>query len=132
MKHVVVVEDDVHNAVLFRKILEKRAGCRVTHTEDPAEVLELVKSGDVSLVIMDVSLRHSKWQGRPAGGVEICQLIRSQSLRRVPILLCTAHAMRGDAERLLQQSDADDYVSKPITDHERFAALALEMMERAA
>jgi CheY-like chemotaxis protein len=132
MRHVVVVEDDPFNAVLFRKILEKRAGCRVTHTEDPAEVLELVRSGDVALVIMDVSLRHSKWQDRPAGGIEICQLIRAQSLRHVPILLATAHAMRGDAERLLAQSGADDYVSKPITDHERFAALAVQMMERAA
>jgi len=132
VRHVVVVEDDAHNAVLFRKILEKRAGCRVTHTEDPAEVLELVRAGDVALVIMDVSLRHSKWQGRPAGGVEICQLIRAQSLLHVPILLATAHAMRGDAERLLAQSGADDYVSKPIIDHERFAALAVEMMERAA
>ena len=132
MKHVVVVEDDAHNAILFRKILERRAGCNVTLTEDPAEVLELVRNGDVALVILDVSLRHSKWQGRPAGGVEICRLIRSQSLPHVPILLCTAHAMRGDAERLLKESGADDYVAKPITDHERFAALALEMMERAA
>ena len=132
MSHVVVVEDDPHNAILFRKILEKRAGCSVTLTEDPAEVLELVHAGDVALVIMDVSLRHSKWQGRPAGGVEICRLIREQSLRHIPILLCTAHAMRGDAERLLRESGADDYVAKPITDHERFAALALEMMERAA
>jgi len=132
MSHVVVVEDDPHNAILFRKILEKRAGCSVTLTEDPAEVLELVHGGDVALVIMDVSLRHSKWQGRAVGGVEICQMIRAQSLRRLPILLCTAHAMRGDAERLLKESGADDYVAKPITDHERFAALALEMMERAA
>jgi two-component system cell cycle response regulator DivK len=132
VKHVVVVEDDPHNAALFRKILEKRAGCAVTLTEDPAEVLELVRGGGVSLVIMDVSLRHSQWQGRPAGGVEISRLIRSQALPHVPILLCTAHAMRGDAERLLRESGADDYVAKPITDHERFAALALQMMERAA
>ena len=132
MKHVVVVEDDAHNAVLFRKILEKRAGCVVTLTEDPAEVLELLRGGDVSLLILDVSLRHSKWQGRPAGGVEICQLVRAQALPHVPILLCTAHAMRGDGERLLRESGADDYVAKPITDHESFAALALRMMERAA
>ena len=33
MKHVLVVEDDPHNAVVFRKILEKRAGCRVTVTD---------------------------------------------------------------------------------------------------
>jgi len=90
MNHVVVVEDDPHNAILFRKILEKRAGCNVTLTEDPAEVLELVRGGDVALLILDVSLRHSKWQGRPAGGVEICQLVRSQALPHVPVLLCTA------------------------------------------
>ena len=132
MNQVIVVEDDPHNAILFRKILEKRAGCNVTLTEDPAEVLELLHGGEVALVILDVSLRHSTWQGRPAGGVEICQLIRAQDLPRVPILLCTAHAMRGDAERLLRESGADQYVAKPITDHERFAALALEMMERAA
>jgi CheY-like chemotaxis protein len=132
MNHVIVVEDDPHNAILFRKILEKRAGCNVTLTEDPAEVLDLVRGGDVALVILDVSLRHSKWQGRPAGGVEISRLIRSQDLPHVPILLCTAHAMRGDAERLLRESGADDYVAKPIIDHESFAALALGMMERAA
>ncbi len=38
MNHVIVVEDDPHNAILFRKILEKRAGCNVTLTEDPGPV----------------------------------------------------------------------------------------------
>ncbi len=132
MRHVLVVEDDAHNATLFRKILEKRAGAQVTITEDPAEVLELVQSGVVSLVVLDVSLRHSHWQGRPVGGVEICRLIRAASPQRLPVLLATAHAMRGDAERLLAESGADDYVSKPIVDHEQFAALAIGMMERAA
>lgn len=132
MKHVLVVEDDVHNAVLFRKIFEKRVGCRVTLTEDPAEVLAQLRTGTVSLVVLDVSLRNSQWQGRPVGGVEICQLIRSESEQRVPVLLATAHAMRGDSERLLAESGADKYVSKPIIDHEGFAALAVSMMERAA
>ncbi|MEQ1833622.1 MAG: response regulator [Candidatus Eisenbacteria bacterium] len=132
MRHVLVVEDDVHNATLFRKILEKRAGAQVTITEDPAEVLELVRSGVLSLVVLDVSLRHSRWQDRPVGGVEICRLIRAATPHHLPVLLATAHAMRGDAERLLAESGADDYVSKPIVDHEQFAALAIGMMERAA
>lgn len=132
MRHVLVVEDDAHNAVLFRKILEKRAGCRVTVTEDPVEVLDLVRGGTVALVVLDVSLRHSRWQGRPVGGVEICRMIRAESRQRVPVLLATAHAMRGDAELLLANSGADGYVSKPIIDHEEFATRALELMERAA
>jgi CheY-like chemotaxis protein len=117
---------------LFRKVLEKRAGCRVTITEDPAVVLEEVRSGDVALVVMDVSLRHSHWQGRPVGGVEICRLLRNEGLHRVPVLLATAHAMRGDAERLLAESGADGYVAKPIVDHDAFAQLAVSMMEKAA
>jgi CheY-like chemotaxis protein len=132
MRHVLVVEDDAHNATLFRKVLEKRAGARVTLTEDPAEVLALVRAGDVSLVVLDVSLRHSHWQGKPVGGVEICRLIRAESRFHVPVLLATAHAMRGDAEKLLAESGADDYVSKPIIDHEQFALLAIGLMERAA
>ena len=132
MKHVLVVEDDQYNAILFRKIFEKRAGCRVTLTEDPAEVLKLVRAGDVALVVLDVSLRHSKWEGRPVGGVEICRMIRAESQQRVPVLLATAHAMRGDAEKLIQESDADGYVAKPIVDHDEFARLAMTLMERAA
>jgi two-component system cell cycle response regulator DivK len=132
MRHVLVVEDDAHNATLFRKILEKRAGAQVTITEDPAEVLELVRSGNLALVLLDVSLRCSYWQGQLVGGVEICRLIRAQSPRHIPVLLATAHAMRGDAERLLAESGADGYVSKPIMDYAAFATRVTGMMERAA
>ena len=132
MKHVIVVEDDAHNGVLFRKILEKRLNLSVTLTEDPAEVLEHVRADNVDLVIMDVSLRHSMWEGRPVGGVEITRMVRAEARRPIPIMLATAHAMRGDGERLLAESGADDYVSKPIVDHEAFAARVRELMERAA
>jgi CheY-like chemotaxis protein len=132
VKHVLVVEDDAHNALLFRRILEKRANCRVTVTEDPAEVMEHIRAGSVALVILDVSLRHSHWQGKPVGGIEVCRMIRAEGGVRVPVLLATAHAMRGDAENLIAESGADLYVSKPIVDHEKFAELAIGMMERAA
>jgi CheY-like chemotaxis protein len=42
MIHVVVVEDDAMNALLFRKLLEKRCGYRVSVTESPEQLLELV------------------------------------------------------------------------------------------
>src|SRR5262249_30470228 len=94
MKHVLVVEDDPHNAVLFRKILEKRAGFRVTLSEDAAEILRLAQSGDVDLIIMDVSLGHSYVDGLPVNGVELCQRIKSDPRSSgVPVMLATAHAM---------------------------------------
>ena len=50
----------------------------------------------------------------------------------VPVMLATAHAMRGDPESLLAESGADDYVSKPILDHQAFVEQVLGLMEQAA
>ena len=133
MKHALVVEDDLHNATLFRKVLEKRAGMRVTLCEDGAEILRLVRSGDVDLVVLDVSLAHTAIDGRPVNGVELCHLLKSDPITvGVPVMLATAHAMRGDGERLMADSGADDYVSKPIVDHAAFAELALALLAEAA
>ncbi|HKQ58249.1 MAG TPA: response regulator [Candidatus Eisenbacteria bacterium] len=121
MTHVVVVEDDPMNALLFRKLLEKRCGCRVTVTESPAELLALVRGGEVGLVLMDVSLGNSRYQDRAVNGVDLCQVLKSApDTAGVPVLLATAHAMRGDEEALLAESGADGYISKPIVDHAEF------------
>lgn len=121
MTHVVVVEDDAMNALLFRKLLEKRCGCRVTVTESPDELLSLLRGGDVGLVLMDVSLTNSRLGGRAVDGVDLCRVLKSDPATcGVPVVLATAHAMRGDAETLLAESGADDYVPKPIVDHGAF------------
>ncbi len=133
MSHILVVEDDPHNAILFRKILEKRGGFRVTVSEDGAEVLALAASGDVDLIIMDVSLAHTRVDGRPANGVDLCHRLKSApATARLPVVLATAHAMRGDAASLMAESGADDYVSKPIVDHEAFVAQVRRSLAEAA
>jgi two-component system cell cycle response regulator DivK len=48
------------------------------------------------------------------------------------VVLATAHAMRGDAERLLAESGADDYVAKPIVDHAAFVLQVRNFLEAAA
>ena len=133
MKHVLMVEDDPHNAVVFHKILERRAGCRVTVCEDAAEILKAVRSGDVDLVMMDVSLGNTSLDGRPLNGVELSRMIKSDpATAHVPVIIATAHAMRGDAERLLAESKADGYVAKPIVDHAAFAEQVLKHLREAA
>ena len=133
MIHVLVVEDDPHNAVLFRKILEKRAGWRVTVTESPEELMGLARSGQVQLVIMDVSLTNSRWEGRAVNGVDLCRILRADpASAQVPVVLATAHAMRGDDRRLISESGADDYVSKPVVDHQAFVAQIRRWIDREA
>ena len=130
MKRILVVEDDPHNALLFRKILERRGGFEVTVTEDASVVADLVRSGRTDLVIMDVSLANTLWQGKAVNGIELCAVLRSEAGGSIPIMLATAHAMRGDAEKLVAQSGADGYVSKPILDHQAFVDVIRAVLER--
>lgn len=133
MKTILVVEDDAINAVVFRRVLEKRGEYKVLVTEDADEVLERVRSGEVALVVMDVSLARSKLNGRPVNGVDLCRLLKSDAASAaVPVLLATAHAMRGDAERLVEESGADGYVAKPIVDHAGFVQQISQMLQKAA
>jgi two-component system, cell cycle response regulator DivK len=133
MSHILVVEDDHVNALLFRMLLEKRGGHQVTVTESPDEVFRLVRAGAVDAVIMDVSLSHSRHEGVPVSGVELCRMLKADpETAAVPVLLATAHAMRGDAEKLLSESGADDYVAKPIVDHPGFVDQVGRHVRRAA
>jgi CheY-like chemotaxis protein len=133
VRRALVVEDDAHNAMLFRKLLEKRCGCQVTVTESVEEILALCRAYAVELVIMDVSLNNSRWEDRSISGVEICRMLKQDPAAcHIPVLLATAHAMRGDAETLLAESGADDYVAKPIVDHDEFVSRILKRLPEAA
>jgi CheY-like chemotaxis protein len=133
MKHVLVVEDDPQNALLFRKLLERRGGYRVSLSESAEEILQLTAEGGVDLVLMDVSLSNTRQGGQAVSGVELCRRIKDRAASaRIPVLLATAHAMRGDAEALLSESGADDYVAKPILDHEAFIRRVQSMLQEAA
>jgi two-component system cell cycle response regulator DivK len=117
MPHVVVVEDDKMNARLFEAILRRRGGFEVTITEDVATVIELASTKAADLIIMDVSLSNSQFDGKAMDGLEITRKLKDDPLTAdVPVILATAHVMRGDRERFLAASKADDYVSKPILD----------------
>ena len=129
---MIVVEDDPLNALLFHKLLERRGGYRVTLTESPEEVLRLAREG-ADLVLLDVSLTDSFWEGRHIGGVDICRLLKSDpACAKIPAVLATAHAMRGDEERLLSESGADGYVAKPLVDHEAFLTLIRGLLRAEA
>ena len=120
---ILVVEDDPMNAKLFQLILTRAAQFEVEVTEDPAHVVAQARSGGADLIIMDVSLSNSLWDGVPVDGLEICRRLKSDpETKRVPILLATAHAMKGDAERLIRESGADAYIAKPIGDPQGFVA----------
>ncbi len=130
MTTVLIVEDDPINLRVFSKILTKRGGLQVKDTEDVEEVMQIAKAGEADIVLMDVSLAHSVYQGKSVDGIKITQMLKADpQTANLPIILVTAHAMEGDKENFLQQSGADDYISKPVVDHQLFIDKIKQLLE---
>ena len=68
------------NARVFSKILTKRGGLAVKHTENVDEVMKIAESGEVDVILMDVSLSHSVYQGKPVDGIRITQMLKANSI----------------------------------------------------
>lgn len=130
MAHILVVEDDRANAKLFELVLKRVGGFEVTVTEDATEVVETATGGLTDIIMMDVSLSNTEYQGRLVDGVDLCHVLKAdERTRHIPIIVTTAHAMRGDRERFLQESGADDYISKPIEDNQALIAMVSRLLD---
>jgi CheY-like chemotaxis protein len=113
MTTVLIVEDDPINVRVFSKILTKMGGVEVRHTEDVETVIDMARSGEIHVILMDICLTNSY-----CDGIKITQMLKADPKTvKVPIILVTA---LGDRENLLKQSGADDYISKPIVDPRQF------------
>ena len=104
---VAVVEDNPDNRLLLRAFLSDRY--EIVEYEAGPPALEGFKTQVPDLVLLDVSLPGMD-------GVAVLGKIRGdETLKRLPVIALTAHAMTGDRERFLA-AGFDDYVSKPIVD----------------
>lgn len=131
MTTVLIVEDDPINFRVFAKILTKRGGLQVKGTEDVEEVMRIAQAREADVILMDVSLARSVYQGRAVDGIKITQMLKSDpQTASLPVILVTAHAMEGDRENFLRQSGADGYISKPVVDHQQFIAQILEVANK--
>ena len=129
MKTVLIVEDDPINARVFAKILTKRAGLGVKHTENVEEVMQIALNKLADIILMDVSLSRSVYKGKAVDGIKITQMLKANpETASLPVILVTAHAMEGDRQSFLSLSGADGYISKPVVDHQEFVDQILALM----
>jgi two-component system cell cycle response regulator DivK len=132
---VLIVEDSPLVAKFYRMALERAGDFACVVTEDVSKMLAEVESGRVHVVVLDVSLSGTEWQGRPIDGVELSRLLKQHAEthtgRPLPILLATAHALAGDRERLLAASGADDYLEKPVFDPAQLVGKILSLLGSA-
>jgi CheY-like chemotaxis protein len=132
MARILIVEDDSLSASLFVTVLERMGGHAVTVTENADQVLALAEEDRIDLLILDVSLRSTFLGDRKVDGLTLSRTLKTRSATAgLPILLVTAHAMRGDREAFLKESMADEYLTKPILDHRQFCQLVERMIARS-
>ncbi|HTC64095.1 MAG TPA: response regulator [Candidatus Saccharimonadales bacterium] len=118
--NILLSEDNAVNQKLAIRLLEK-AGHHVTLARTGREaVTAWENSGEpgFDVLLMDIQMPEMD-------GMEATAEIRSRekkSGKHVPILAMTAHAMRGDRERCLENG-MDGYISKPIHPVDLFAEI---------
>jgi CheY-like chemotaxis protein len=114
MKTILIVEDVDFNLDLLVQLLEDDYAI---HTAtDGAAGIALAEQVRPDLILMDLSLPViDGWEATR-------RLKANTTLRHIPIIALTAHAMSGDEERA-KAAGCDDYLSKPIDEDLLFAKL---------
>jgi two-component system cell cycle response regulator DivK len=103
---ILVVEDNQDNREMVVKIL-KFKGYRVIEAADGQEAIEKAKTENPDLILLDIYLPKMD-------GYEATKRLKADiSLRNIPIIALTAHAMKGNMEEILA-AGCDGYISKPI------------------
>lgn len=103
---ILIIEDNEQNLYLMRFLLEKN-GFQVVEARSGREGLEVARSVDPDLILLDIQLPHMD-------GYAVAQALRKQERQRsTPIVVVTSYAMVGDREKALA-SGATGYLEKPI------------------
>ncbi|MHA1149705.1 MAG: response regulator [Promethearchaeota archaeon] len=106
-KKIFIIEDNEKNMKLFTAILKLIPDIEISTETRGDTGLELIKSGDPDLIILDIQLPEKS-------GIDICQELRQiDKFQDIPILAVTSFAMKGDKERILS-AGFNEYISKPI------------------
>jgi CheY-like chemotaxis protein len=107
--HILVVEDNLINQMLFTKLLEKE-GYMVTIVGNGLSALASLRNRAFDLILMDVRLPEMD-------GIEATQHIRNRnefsSTRNIPIIGITAHDDSNEKKKCLEVG-MNDYHTKPI------------------
>jgi CheY-like chemotaxis protein len=106
MVKILLVEDNEMNRDMLSRRLAKR-GFEVVMAVDGAEGVEMARSAQPDVILMDMSLPVMD------GWAATRKLKADASTRSIPVIGLTAHAMAGDREKCLE-AGCDEYDTKPV------------------
>jgi two-component system, sensor histidine kinase and response regulator len=112
---ILLVEDNANNREVAIDFLET-AHVKVDVAVHGGEAVRMVQQGDYDLVLMDVQMQEMD-------GLTAARQIRAiETLRELPIIAMTAHAMPEDQAKSLE-AGMNDHITKPIDPDVLFRAL---------
>ncbi len=121
MKKILLVEDNPVNMRLIRLTL-KTDGYEFTEATNGEEALTLAAEVVPDLIVLDIQIPK-------IDGYEVARRIKNDDkLKHIPIIALTAHAMKGDEEKIID-AGCDMYVSKPF-DTQKFRSLVQSVIHK--
>jgi CheY-like chemotaxis protein len=123
---ILVAEDNPVNQRVVKVLLERK-GHMVALAENGVVALTKAEKVQFDVILMDVQMPEMD-------GITAIRFLREQDVRRgvhTPIVVLTAHAMRGDRERFLA-AGGDGYVTKPIQLDQLQAEIDAVLVQNAA
>jgi two-component system, cell cycle response regulator DivK len=115
MTTILIVEDTELNRDLLAQLLEDDH--RLLFADDGLSAIECASTSRPDLILMDLSLPR-------LDGWEATRRIKDDpALTHIPVIVLTAHAMRGDEEQA-RASGCDDFMTKPIDESVLYRKIA--------
>jgi CheY-like chemotaxis protein len=120
MKKLIVVEDDRITQQFYSLFFNKN-GYDTVITDNGDKILETLLTEDVGLILMDINLSNTYLNGEKIDGIKLSQIIKSsERIKNIPLVLVTAYSLSSQLRKLLEESKAQDIISKPILDYKKF------------
>jgi len=106
MPKILLVEDNEMNRDMLSRRLERK-GYTVVLAVDGQEGVDFARSGQPDLILMDMSLPvKDGWEATR-------EIKQDATMKLIPVIALTAHAMAGDRDRAME-AGCDDYDTKPV------------------
>ncbi|MBF0542127.1 MAG: response regulator [Nitrospirae bacterium] len=114
---ILCVDDSPVNLTILSSML-KRWGYEPIILEDGTKTIELIKQGNIDLVLLDILMPD-------IDGFEICRMIKADEyLRHIPVVLLTGLTSKEDRIKGIE-AGAEDFISKPFDQAEVLARIKM-------
>jgi CheY-like chemotaxis protein len=102
---ILLVEDNYMNRMVAQNSLQY-FNCKVTEAENGIEALEILKSQNFDIILMDIQMPEMD-------GIEATKIIRNEFKLKTPIIALTANAFKTEIKNC-KKVGMNDYVTKPF------------------